>query len=308
MVKLSFRPAFMSVFLAVVSISFMGCADTLVQQSQTVKVSPVSDEYKLDGNLKGKTYVLLAETSTGQEQHRSAVSDSLAMALAECCDPSSPLRFKKQKTDKKIVDLSFLGFNWADIEPANLCGDGLEILSFTDLTNKLNERDLASRHAEMKKFYQENGMFRRSDLEFLSNEIGADYIVLPCLLDIRRWSKGRFSVGGVKFLNTHIVSGMLGMEIWDTRGGRKVFSATSDITIASEKIKEEPLSMEEAFKRAWYGIMKNLPGHVPEPPFPSINTAGIVEGPNRPEQNKIQRAEEKSRSTVGEVAKAAGSY
>ena len=104
-------------------------------------------------------------------------------------------------------------------------------------------------------------MFRKSDLDFLANEIGADYIVLPCLLDIQRWSKGRFSVGGVRFLQTQVVSGMLGLEIWDTRTGRKVFSATSDITIASEKIKEEPMSMEEAFDIAWYGIIKELPGY-----------------------------------------------
>ena len=306
MVKLGFRSFFTSVFLAAASMSLMGCAGTLVQQSQTVRVSPVSDEYKLDGNLKGKTYILLAETSTGQEQHRSAVSDSLAKALAESSDPSSPMRFETKNDGKKLVDLSFLGFNGMDIKPANLCGEGLEVLSFTDLTNKLNERDLTHRHAEMKEFYQENGMFRRSDMEFLADEIGADYIVLPCLLDIRRWSKGRFSVGGVRFLQTQVVSGMLGMEIWDTRAGRKVFSATSDITIASEKIKEEPMSMEEAFKRAWYGIMKELPGHVTESPFPSINTAGIIEGPNSPEENKTQRAVEKSNSTVGEVAKATG--
>jgi hypothetical protein len=57
---------------------------------------------------------------------------------------------------------------------------------------------------------------------------------------------------------------MLGMEIWDTKTGRRVFSATSDITLASEKIKEEPMSMEEAFQKAWFGIMQQLPGHSSE--------------------------------------------
>ncbi|MHC4580693.1 MAG: hypothetical protein ACYS14_04500, partial [Planctomycetota bacterium] len=164
-------------------------------------------------------------------------------------------------------------------------------------------RDLASRHAEMKRFYQQNGMFRRSDLEFLSNEIGADYIILPCLLDIRRWSKGRFSVGGVRFLQTQVVSGILGLEIWDTRAGHKVFSATSDITIASERIKEEPMSMEEAFTRAWHGIMKELPGHCPEPALPPINTAGIVEGPDVPDKTEPS---EQPKLVGEEVAKAAG--
>ena len=104
-------------------------------------------------------------------------------------------------------------------------------------------------------------MFRKSDLEFLAKEIGADYIVLPCLLDVQRWSTGRLSVASVKLLNTHIVSGMLGMEIWDTRKGNKVFSASSDVTLAKERIKEEPIAMEEAFESAWFGIMKELPGY-----------------------------------------------
>jgi hypothetical protein len=268
-----------------------------------VRISPVSEKYRLDERLQGKIYILLAETSTGQEQHRNAVSDSLARALEESSNTDdSAERVSVANNNKRRVDLSFLGFNGNNVEPATLCGDGLEVLSFTDLTNKLNEKDLAFRHAEMKRFYQQNGMFRRSDLEFLATEIGADYIVLPCLLDVKRWSKGRFSVGGVRFLQTQVVSGMLGLEIWNTRTGRKVFSATSDVTPATEKIREEPLSMEDAFTRAWYGIMKELPGQPSEAPMPPVNTAGIHEGPDIPDEDNGERLEE----TSGELAKAGG--
>jgi len=262
MTKLSRNSVFKVVLLSVISVSFLGCSGTLDQQTQTVRISPVSDEYKLTEKLQGRTYILLAETSTGQEQHRYSVSDSLARVLKESDENTQEPEHKQG-----IVNLSFLGFNGISrIE--DIPNEGLDVFSFTDLTNKLNEKDLCQRHAEMKKFYRENGMFRKSDLDFLANEIGADYIVLPCLLDIQRWSKGRFSVGGVRFLQTQVVSGMLGLEIWDTRTGRKVFSATSDITIASEKIKEEPMSMEEAFDIAWYGIIKELPGYSPEHPVP----------------------------------------
>jgi len=288
----------LAVSLSAVSVCLMGCAGTLEQQSQTVRISPVSDDYKFDGNLNGRTYILLAETSTGQEQHRYAVSDSLAMALKEGSNPI-PVDPNSEK-NKRLVNLSFLGFNGSDFGPAQLSCDGIEIMSFTDLTNRLNEKDLAFKHAQMKKFYQENGMFKRSDLEFLAAEIGADYIILPCLLDIKRWSKGRFSVAGVRFLQTQVVSGMLGMEIWDTRTGRKVFSATSNVTLASEKVKEEPIAMEEAFRRAWHGIMKEFPNHSNEPEVRPINTAGTEEIPNRPQQNDATQPA----LTGGEVARA----
>lgn len=255
--KLSLQPVIKLVILSVVSLSLVGCSGSLEQQAQTVRISPVSDEYKLAEKLEGKTYILLAETSTGQEQHRNAVSDSLARVLKESDESLNDTNDKKEGNG--FVNLAFLGFNGMS-EIGDVSSEELEVLSFTDLANKLNEKDLCQKYAEMREYYRKNGMFRKSDLEFMANEIGADYLVLPCLLDIQRWSKGRFSVGGVRFLHTQIVSGMLGMEIWDAKMGRKVFSAISDVTLASEKIKEEPICMEEAFKRAWFGIMKELPG------------------------------------------------
>ena len=263
MARFSFRPIFSAVLLSAISLSFLGCSGALEQQSQTVRISPVSDEYKLAQKLEGKVYILLAETSTGQEQHRNTVSDSLARALKE--------NWKELDHGKDLIP--FLDFNGeSDVRP--ICSEKLDVLSFTDLVNKLNEKELCQKHAEMMKSYEENGMFKKSDLEFLAKEVGADYLVLPCLLDIKRWSQGRLSVFGTKFLNTQIVSGMLGMEIWDTRTGRKVFSATADVTLACESIKEKPISMEEAFQKAWLGIMKELPGQ-----FPANTTTVEAEAP-----------------------------
>jgi len=253
MKKINSKWNFTFVIILVTALSLCGCSTSLKQQAQTVRVSPVSEEYKLNKKLEGKTYILLAETSTGQEQHRYSVSDSLARALKEDLHYST-----------EPVTFTLLDFGQKPEIDCNLPTEGLEVLSFSDLTNILNEKGLCQKHAEMKKFYQENGMFRKSDLEFMANEIGADYLILPCLLDIKRWSNGRLSVVGVKLFHTQIASGMLSMEIWDTRKGHKVFSATSDVTIANESIKEAPISMEEAFERAWLGIMRELPGQTTE--------------------------------------------
>jgi len=256
MTKRKFKPVLKLAMLVTMSVSLLGCSGSLEQEAQTVRVSPVSDEYRLDQKLQGKTYILVAETSTGQEQHRYAVSDSLARAMKEGgrCAPNV----------EGAGAIPFLGPD-NKLEVARICDASHEVLSFTDFSNRLNEKGLCQRYAEMKRFYQENGMFRRSDLEVLAKEIGADYLILPCLLDVRRWSSGRFSLGGVKFLHTQIASGMLGLEIWDTRAGRKVFSATSDVTIADERIRERPISIDEAFERAWLGIMSQLPGQPSEP-------------------------------------------
>ncbi len=285
MARFSFKPVFSVVLLSVISLSFSGCSGALEQEAQTVRISPVSDEYKLSQKLEGRVYILLAETSTGQEQHRGTVSDSLARALKE--------NWKELDHEKDLINIPFLEFNnESQVRP--VCSDKLEVLSFTDLVNKLNEKDLCQKHAEMMKFYEDNGMFRKSDLEFLAKEVGADYLVLPCLLDIKRWSQGRLSVFGTKFLNTQIVSGMLGMEIWDTKTGRKVFSATSDVTLACESVKEEPISMEEAFQKAWFGIMKKLPGQSP------VDTATVEAKAPKPLE-KSNHADSRNLTNAGEA-------
>jgi hypothetical protein len=254
MKKRNIKPVLQIALLSVFFLSLTGCSGSFEQRAQTVKISPVSDQYKLNERLEGKTYILLAETSTGKEQYRTEVSDSLARALKKGYE-------KDYENSKSELTFSILGIGNEGGVVENIPNKKLEVLSFTDLANKLNENGLCQNHAEMRKFYDENGMFRKSDLESLAKEIGADYLILPCLLNINRWSQGRLSVFGVKFLNTQIVSGQLGMEIWNARLGEKVFSASSDVTLANEKIKEEPIAMEQAFESAWMGIMKELPGY-----------------------------------------------
>jgi len=253
MKKRNFNPVLHVVLLLAVSLSFAGCSGTLEQREQIVRIAPVSDEYKLNKRLEGRTYVLLAQTDRGKELHRAEVSDSLAKTLKQGYQ-------KDYETSMASFTFSILGYDNKQ-EKEIIPNKRLEVLSFSDFANKLNEKGLCQQHADMREFYRKTGMFRKSDLELLAKEIGADYIIMPCLIEIDRWSKGRLSVAGVKFLNTQVVNGILAMEIWDTRTGHKVFSATSDVTLANERIKEAPIAMEEAFNSAWLGIMKELPGY-----------------------------------------------
>jgi len=233
-----------TVLTLVISLSLSGCVGPLKQQARTVRVTPVSEEYELTERLRGKTYVLLAEASTGQEQYRSAVSDSLARVIQEYGNNSG----------------SFLN-SGLEHEPddKNAHHTSLEVLSFTDFVNTLNKQGISQRHSETRDFYRKNGMFKKSDLQFLRKMVGADYFVLPCLLNVKRWDNSRFSVLGVKLVNTHVTCAVVSMEIWDARTGYRVFSATSDVTVAGERIREDPIAIEEVFERAWFAIIEQLP-------------------------------------------------
>lgn len=198
-----------------------GCGGHLKQQTQIVNLAPVSKEHNLTERLKGRVYILPAEASTGQEQYASVVSNSFARTIS--------------------------GYD-----------KSLEVLSVSDFVNTLNEKDLSQKYSEMRKFYKKNQMFKKSDLEPLGKALEADYFVLLKVLDIKRGNSSRMSAFGLKLIQTQIISAVLDTEIWNTKG-YKVFSATSDTTMATESIGENPISIEEAFGKASNGIVEKLP-------------------------------------------------
>ncbi len=221
-----------------------GCGGKHLEQfSQLVSVAPISDEYKLKKRLEGIAYVLPAEANTGQEQHKyNTVCDSLVSAFNEYGKDScaSFSRFKKKIPGKR--------------EPFN----NLKVFSFSDFVNRISEKGLAEEYSQMTDFYEKSGMFRKSELNILGKKLGADYFVLPRLLEIKKWDSGRFSVGGMRIAQTQLASAMLGIEVWDTKTGYKVFSATSDTTIADEKISANPISVVEVFYKGWCRIFDQL--------------------------------------------------
>jgi len=234
-----------NVLVLVVSlVALVGCSGPLQQNTRTVVTAPISEQYQLTKRPEGKIYVLLGEVSTGQEQYRHAVADSLTTTIQEPASteglfPLLPLKAAVLEQDE------------TGISPT--------IYSFSDFSNKLNEKDLAQLYAETKAFYERNGLFRKQDLAALGKAIEADYFFLPRVYEVRRRQNSRFSAFGLKVLHTQVTCVVVGLEIWHAPTGRKVFSATSDATVASERIEERPISVEKVFAQAWKGIMKRLP-------------------------------------------------
>ena len=200
-----------------------GCSKNhLHQQTCPVKVTHVFKGQKLINinSAKDKICVFSAQTSTGQEQYRNVASSSLANALREN-------------------------------------SDNFEVLSFSDFANEINKAGLSQRYLKTINFYRKTAMFRESDLKEIGKKTGVKYFFVPSLLNIKRWDAGRISVASVKLLVTQKICIVVAMEIW-TADGHNIFGVISDITIADEKIKEEPISIEESFEKVWSLTIKKL--------------------------------------------------
>lgn len=207
--------------ILIILLFLSGCqTGNLQQQICTVKVTHVLERCKLVDALESKACVFLAQVSIGQEQYSKSASNSLARVL------------KDNSND-------------------------LNVLSFSELVNEISEKEIYEEYSETNSFYKKNGMLRKSDLQIIGEKLDLDYFIVPIVLDIKRWDVNRFSAVGVKLLNTQKICVIVTMEIWN-REGVNLFSATSDITIADERIKEHPISIEDAFDRAWLAIFQQF--------------------------------------------------
>jgi hypothetical protein len=227
----------------IATILFSGClmnpSKPLDQETARIRISPLSSECAQINEK--RICVLLAETSTGKEEYKFIISDSLVRSLEE---------YGKS---------GFLIINFLFGQNSNgSAGSFPAVMSFSDFGNKVNDKNLYFKYAEMKKLYKENGIFPKEALCFIGGEIGVDYFCLPRLLEIDRREKGRLSIFGLKVMETKFICLVAEVEIWDAKTGYKVFSATVDVTVSSEDIREGSISLERAFDKAWSKVIKEL--------------------------------------------------
>lgn len=205
----------------------MGCQNNYLQQRAcTTKINySIKNGFSAD-KPESRIYVLPAQVNTGYEQYGKVASGSLAKAL----DGS---------------------------------GNGFKVLSFSDFANRLNETDMHQEYSGMMDFYQKYGLFKKADLENIGCSFGIDYFIIPSVLDIKRWNENRVSAVGVKFINTQKICIMATIEIWSA-SGYNVFSLSCDVTIADERIKENPISIERVFEQAWLAAIQQFNQTEPE--------------------------------------------
>ncbi|KPJ55362.1 hypothetical protein AMJ47_00620 [Parcubacteria bacterium DG_72] len=197
-----------------------GCSvGHLQQQAPNVKITHILKEYKVVDKPESRAGVLSAWVNTRQEQFSRMASNSLARVL---------------KNNSQ----------------------NLKVLSFLELANEINKNNLCQEYSAAISFYKANGMLGKTELQIMKEKLDLDYFIMPFVLEIRRWEANRFSIIGFKLLNTHKICIVVAMEILDTEG--IIFSATSDVTIADERIKENPLFIEDAFDQAWLVLLKKF--------------------------------------------------
>jgi hypothetical protein len=128
-----------------------------------------------------------------------------------------------------------------------------------EATGLLNRDNLADEYTNMLRDYETSGILRKESLKRIGESLGVRYLIQLSLLQYSQENSTRFSVLGIRFLETRSSTLRVFAQIWDTSSGAIVWEGSSEVTLAGEDVREKPIAFEEVATRAWAELIKQLP-------------------------------------------------
>jgi hypothetical protein len=123
----------------------------------------------------------------------------------------------------------------------------------------LNRDDLADEYTGMVRDYETSGILRKTGLKKIGQALGVGYLIQLSLLQYTQDTSNRFSILGIRFVQTRSSTLRVFGQIWDAATGEIVWEGSSSATLAGEDVREKPIAFEEVATRAWQELIKQLP-------------------------------------------------
>jgi len=123
----------------------------------------------------------------------------------------------------------------------------------------INQAGLSREYAAMLDEYDETSILEIELLRKISEVAGVRYFCVPILVKFAEGMKGRFSVFSVKMGQTAVAHARFHLQIWDGHTGRIAWEGYSDLTLAQETMRENPVRIEEIVNATWQSLIEQIP-------------------------------------------------
>lgn len=134
----------------------------------------------------------------------------------------------------------------------------IKSLSVHDALNRINREGLTAEYAGMVSGYGQTGILDRVGLEKIGRALHVAYVFQPSLASFSQSMSGRFSLLGLRLLQTRITTLRLTLQLWDTRTGEIVWESSGEATLASEDVREFRIPFDEIARRLWSHMLDDL--------------------------------------------------
>ena len=182
----------------------------------------------------------------------------------------TPATVTGQEEDKQTVALDFTDV-LKEERPQVRC------VTLPETLSAINKAGLADEYRSMFNDYQQAGIFNKEILRKIGEVINTRYIAQLKLSDFNQRSNDRFSIFGLRVVETHHAGIRLFLQIWDSQKGTIVWEGVEELNRAEDAITEANVTLRTVLEEAAQKMVARLPEPASEgSPAPSLANGGKV--------------------------------
>jgi len=164
----------------------------------------------------------------------------------------TPSTVTGQEEEKQAVAFTF-------VETLKTQRPDIRCVSLPETLSAINKADLVDDYQRMFAEYKDTGLFDSKILFKVGQVTGARYLGQLKLAGFSQGSKGRFSVFGLRMLETSYAKLRLFFQIWDARDGSIAWEGVQELNWSEEEVNEDAVSLQTVIGEAARNLAKRLP-------------------------------------------------
>ncbi|MDH4107154.1 MAG: hypothetical protein OEW35_02455 [Gammaproteobacteria bacterium] len=135
----------------------------------------------------------------------------------------------------------------------------LHVLRLAEVLSAVNQAGLSDEYKTMMDDYQATGILERDTLRQIGEASGARYLGLLNLARFSQGSNKRFSIGGLRLMDTKEAALRLSWQIWDSRTGAIAWEGSDEINYAYDTGRERPVNFGYVAAQAATNMLAEFP-------------------------------------------------
>jgi hypothetical protein len=164
----------------------------------------------------------------------------------------TPSTVTGQEEDKQT-----LAFIFAEV--INEIRPDIKVVSLPQTLSAINKAGFADNYKAMYVDYRDTGIFRQDILKEVGNATGVRYLAQLKLSNFSQQSRGRFSVLGLRLIQTKEANIRMFVQIWDSVDGSIAWEGTEEVTYAWDSGSAEPVTFRIIVEETAENLVSLLP-------------------------------------------------
>jgi hypothetical protein len=164
----------------------------------------------------------------------------------------TPSTVTGQEEEKQAVAFTF-------VETLKTERPDIKCVSLPETLSAINRADLGQAYQRMFAEYKDTGLFDSKTLYKVGEVTGTRYLAQLKLAGFTQGSTGRFSVFGLRLLETKYAKLRLFFQIWDASDGSIAWEGVQELNWSEEEVNEDAVSLQTVIGEAARNLAKRLP-------------------------------------------------